>query len=833
MAKSLHKFSHHYQQSLQTAAVLAKNLNQPEIGPVHILYGLIMQKGSLGAELFATLDLKPEQIKNSIAQDFQAANPQESKQEPALSQAAKQIIQKSVHIAYINGHPYIGTEHLLASLLQTQDQITNQIMASLKVSRSDLIQKTIGLLKSTSKFPDLTETFKLPNKEAKLGLGLEGFLGTGQKALDSFGFNLTAQTSQAKIDPVIGRQAEIQRLIQILCRRSKNNPLILGDPGVGKTALAEGLAKLICQGQVPEILQNKQIYTLDLAGILAGTMYRGDFENRLKKIIDEVKNQPDVILFIDEIHNLVGAGNSTGAMDAANILKPALARGEIRCIGATTYQDYRKTIENDPALDRRFQPVKISEPSAAEAKDILSGLKNYFQDFHNVTIADSAIQAAVDLSLRYQTDRFLPDKALDLLDEACAMVKVNRQPTKLEKQIKHLNQQTQTLIQAKNRAVAQEDYEQAIKLKQDYQTLKAKLVKLEQAQLTTSCRSNGQITQHTIAQVLSDSLKIPTEDLLASDRARVLQLNKTLKTKIIGQDQALDQISRLISIAKAGLKNNHQPLASLLLLGPSGVGKTYTASLMAETIFGRPQALVKIDMSEYSEKFNMSKLIGAPAGYVGYKESGQLTEKIKHQPYSLILLDEVEKANPDIFDILLSVLSDGYLTDASGHKISFNQSIIVMTSNLGSEVWSNQAGIGFNPNQQPDLTNLEQQVNQAVAKHFKIEFLNRLDQIICFHPLSYPAWKKITQLELQKLADKLRIKDIDLDFDTKIVNLIAKSSFAQAKGGVRSLQKTVQTMVEIPLAEKLLSNQIKTHEQLHLTAQHKTMQVIAKNVIIS
>ena len=830
MINPFDKFSNHYKQSLQTAAVLAQNLNQPSIDPIHILYGLIMQKGSVGAELFTSLDLKPENIKNYIAQNYQAENPIEHKKDPDLSKEVKKIIQKSVHIAYINGHPYIGTEHLLASLLQTKDSQTEEVIKTLKIGKADLIQKTIGLLKSTSKFPDITETFKVKKTKAST---FDGFFGAGQKALDSFGLDLTSKASQNKIDPIIGRDNEIQRLIQILCRRTKNNPIILGDPGVGKTALAEGLAKKICEGDVPEVLQNKKIYAIDLAGTLAGTMYRGDFENRVKKIIDEVKNQPDVILFIDEIHNIVGAGNSTGAMDAANILKPALARGEIRCIGATTYQDYRKTIENDPALDRRFQPVKIAEPSLSEAKLILQGLKSYFENFHGIEIEESAIESAVNLSQRYLTDRFLPDKAIDLLDEACAMVKINRQPSTLEQKIKEYTEKVKNLNQAKKRAVANEDYEHAIQLKERYQIVKGELVKLEQQLLEQTNLTNGRISQLDIAKVLSKTINIPVEDLLTSEQQRILKLSQTLKTRVIGQDKAIEQISNLVTVAKAGLRNCNQPLASMLLLGPSGVGKTYTASLMAETIFGKPEALVKIDMSEYSEKFNLSKLIGAPAGYVGYKESGQLTEKIKHQPYSLVLLDEVEKANPDIFDLLLSVLADGYLTDATGRKINFSNTIIVMTSNLGSDFWNENKKIGFDDVIYQEMNVMEEQVNQEVAKHFKIEFINRLDKIICFNPLPLSDWKKITKLEMDKLTDKLKVKNINIEYDNKIINLIAKSSYIKPIGGVRSLQKSVQTIVEIPLAEKLLANQIKTNDNLIISADKNAMQVMAKNVIIN
>jgi len=760
MEETFEKFSNNYKKSLQAAAELATDLQHESVNPWHILYGLICQKGSVGAELLNSLELNTDNIKDTIIKlslgDFKL----ELKTAPKFSESAKKIIQKSVKIAYINDHKYVGTEHLLAAIIEASDDNIEKLLSILKISKAEITSQVITMLKSASKIPDLTETFKVTDKD--LEYDEYDDLEKRQSILDLFGTELTAAKIQKKIDPIIGRDEELLRIIHILSRRNKNNPIILGEPGVGKTAIIEGLAKKIVDGDVPEALLNKKIYALDLTSTVSGTMYRGEFEGRIKQIIDEARNRPEVILFIDEIHNIVGTGSASGSMDAANILKPALARGEIRCIGATTFTDYRKSIENDPALNRRFQPVKLAEPSEQQAKEILHGIKNYFENFHRVEISDEAIDYSVELSQKYITDKFLPDKAIDLIDEASAAIRVNKKPTRVEQKIKKLKSDIIDLKNKKNQAVIKEDYDLAIKLKDQAQELDDALTKIEKSLEAQKNKMIGTISGQNIAKIVSKATGIPTEDLISSEKRKIMRLDNSLQKKIIGQNTATALISDFIKRAKAGLTPDNKPLASFLLVGPSGTGKTHTARILAEELFGDRDALIKIDMSEYSEKFNTSKLIGAPAGYVGYKESGHLTERVKHKPYSIVLFDEIEKANPEIFDLLLQVLEDGYLTDAAGTKINFRNTIILMTSNIGSHHFSKKnETIGFDSSIINSVTNdINNKIIDDIKEFFKIEFINRLDEITCFSPLSENDLEKITKLELNDLSTRLNKKNI-------------------------------------------------------------------------
>ncbi len=817
------KFSNHFKGTLKTSADFAWELNDNAIDSHHLFFGLISQKGSVGAELFTTLKISIETAKKVISSvsKEQAKEPsgKTKKEGMIFSAKAREIIQKSIKIAFLNKHKFVGTEHLLAAIMESNDPKIKEILSKLNIPENILVQQVSGALKSDSKMPDLTEMFKSfyqKNPQSSED-GTEGET-PANSMLEVFGINLTSSTFQKKIDPVIGRENEILRIIQILSRRTKNNPLILGEAGVGKTAIVEGLAKKIVNGDVPDILQNKKIYALDMASLVAGTIYRGEFENRIKQIIDEVRQKTNVILFIDEIHNIVGAGSAAGSMDAANILKPALARGEIRCIGATTYQDYRKSIENDPALERRFQPIRIEEPSSEEAKKILAGIRPFFEGFHGVVIKDDAISAAVELSQKYLPEKFLPDKAIDLIDEASASIKVLAKTSPAQKKARKLESEISQKEKEKNNAIIQEKFDEAIMKKDEIDKIAIELKELKSKIASQKGGIIGEISAGDIAKIVSKITGIPHTELLSEEKIRILSLAKNLKREIIGQDNALETVSNFIKRSKAGLSNENRPLASFMLVGPSGVGKTYTAKVLSKLLFNDEKALIRIDMSEYSEKFNVSKLIGAPAGYVGYKESGQLTEKVKHKPYSIVLFDEVEKANPEVFDLLLQVLDDGYLTDAAGSKINFKNTIIIMTSNIGTNIFKKTSKLGFGTGQDSNLKWAEDKIMSDVKNHFKMEFLNRLDQVIFFAPLSLKSLTKIAALELEKLGKSLLAKDIHLKFDPEVAQFLANED-TQEKG-VRAIKKNIRDLIETPLSHKILEGKIGDGGNIHLSIKN-------------
>jgi ATP-dependent Clp protease ATP-binding subunit ClpC len=826
MKDTFEKFSNNYKKSLKVAAELAVELNNKSIEPQHILYGLVAQRGSVGAELFTTITITANDIKSNIAINPKPDSDTEVIISPDFSKTSKEIIQKSVKIAYINEHKYVGTEHLLAAILEAKDPNTEALLEVLKVSKTNMTSQVVATLKSASKLPDLTETFKVTPQSEEDHLDGDYEHSESKSILDLFGTELTSVRMQKKIDPVIGRNNELYRMIQILSRRNKNNPIILGEPGVGKTAIVEGLAQKIYNGDVPAALENKKIYTIDLTSTVAGTMYRGEFEGRIKQIIDEVKRRPEVILFIDEIHNIVGTGSASGSMDAANILKPALARGEIRCIGATTYDDYRKKIENDPALDRRFQPVKLKEPLVAEAREMLAGIKNHFEAYHRVHITSEAIDAAVELSSKYITNKFLPDKAIDLIDEASAAIKISKKPTALENKIKKLTLEAIDLQKKKKQAVISEDYDLAISLKTQIYEIEDKLDLLEEKLESQKDQLVGEINKADIARVISKATGIPAEDLVSSEKKKIINLENSLKKQVIGQDQPIDLICQFIKRAKAGLTPENKPLASFLLVGPSGTGKTHTAKILADKLFSDKEALIKIDMSEYSEKFNTSKLIGAPAGYVGYKESGQLTEKVKHKPYSIVLFDEIEKANPEIFDLLLQVLEDGYLTDAAGTRINFQNTIIIMTSNIGSHYFTEKTeAIGFDSDSENKAENtVEQKIIEESKEFFKTEFINRLDKIICFSPLVQNDLQKITKIEFDNFANLLQKKGILTEFDHSASKLIAQIS-QRSDQGARGIKKAIQEMIEYPISKKILEDELIADSKVKIKASKEKIEL--------
>lgn len=821
------KFTSHSKNALKNAFGFALTSGHKNVLPQHILYGLSQEKGSIANQILNKSKIQSDEIKKNIIKE----NPiKQTVTQIGLSSQTKKLLEKSFVIANINRHKYIGTEHLLASLVSLNDKEVDNFFKEKKVELSDIQKQIETILNSTSKFPEMPGSFNDFDNDKDESYSDNTTTQT-KNTLDLFATNLTDKYLQEKIDPVIGRSTEIERLIQILSRRNKNNPLLLGDPGVGKTAIVEGLAKKIIQGEVPEILADKKIYSLDLSLVVAGTSFRGEFENRLKQIINEVKKDPKIILFIDEIHNIIGVGSASGSMDAANILKPALARGDIRCIGATTTEEYKKYIESDPALERRFQGIIVDEPSVEKTIDILKGIKENYEDFHQVKIDNKAIDSAAKLSHRYITDRFLPDKAIDLIDEAASAIKIKNMSNPIIKELWSLEYELKNLEIKKQNAVAQEKFNQALKFREKEEEILKKLSELKQKRKTIKQKYLAKISEKEIAEVVSKTTGIPLNDLMLKEKNQLLNLEKTLSKKIIDQDKAIEAITQHIKRSRTGVTDQNRPIGSFMFLGPSGVGKTELAKVLAKTVFGNEKSLIKIDMSEFAEGFNVSKLIGAPAGYVGYKEGAKLTDSIKLRPYSLVLFDEIEKAHLQIFNLLLQILEEGYLTDGAGKKINFKNSIIIMTSNLGSDHFNKQAALGFDALAEFDRKKAEQSFTETqnnVLKELKDklppEFLSRIDQTIIFKPLSKEAVKKIVKLQLQELKDRLATQNIEVNFDPSIYKLIAEKSFTPGTGA-REIRRHIQERIEGEIAQKILT-QKKTRKKFKISQTNDIIKIV-------
>lgn len=820
----LNIFSNHLKVALKNASYLASQLGHKPVETEHLILGLMSQRGSLAGEILLSLGLNSEKLKTQI-QPLYPVKVSDLLEEVGLSKKAKEIINLAVKIAYQHKHKYVGSEHLLAAIIQSDSDRTMKIFKEAGLDQIDLERRVTNMLKSSSKLSEITDNFKNSYDFEKVDEEAEQE--ESRSLLDFFGKNLCSPSTQKKIDPVIAREKEIDRIIEILCRRTKNNPLLLGDPGVGKTAIVEGLAKKILHSEVPSALLDKKIYSISMPSLVAGTSYRGEFENRIKQLIEEVSSRPDVILFIDELHTIVGAGSASGSMDAANILKPALARGEIRCIGATTFSDYRKSIENDPALERRFQTIKIEEPDSDSTKKILTGIRPYFENFHKVIISDEAIESAIELTQKYQPEKFLPDKAIDVIDEAAAAIKIKRKLSKTEEEAKKIKNSLSELNRNIKQAINSDQLELADKIKEQADLIKENIELLNKKISQQNNKFSGKIGSKEITQVVAKQSGIDASSLLSSEDKKISKLEKEINNEVLGQEQAISCITKKIKISKAGLSSQDKPLASFLFIGPSGVGKTYTAQLLAEKLFGDRRALIRIDMSEYGEKFNASKLIGAPAGYVGYKESGQLTEKVKHRPHSLILLDEVEKANKEIFDLLLQVLDGGELTDASGRKINFRNTVIIMTSNIGSRFTQGRKDIGFLGQEKEGL--LENKILKEVKEWFRPEFISRIDKTVFFKHLDDKSLKKIISKETKKLEkavhDKKKIK---IKTSQSVIELILKKSKeseqqSEVNQGVRAIKKMIQEELESAMSEIIISPKIKLN---------KTIQLKAKNGII-
>ncbi len=691
------------------------------------------------------------------------------------------------------GVNYIGTEHLLLGILREGEGVASQVLAQLGVEPEKVRKQVIALLGGANPMDVNTGSAK--------GMG-----GKNRPTLDEFGRNLNEMVRQGKIDPVIGRETEIERVIQVLCRRTKNNPALLGDPGVGKTAIAEGLAQRIVAGKVPELLKDKEIITLDMGSLVAGSKYRGDFEERLKKIMDEVKADQNVILFIDEMHTLIGAGSAEGALDAANILKPELARGDIQCIGATTLDEYRKHIEKDAALERRFQPITVNEPTQEDTIAILKGIRDKYEAHHGVEISDGAIEAAVKLSSRYITDRFLPDKAIDLIDEAASRVRLQTYTAPVD--VKTLEDEIERLSKEKEAAVVSQEYEKAAQYRDEEKQKRAELEKLTEEWKSQTTTETKVVTEEEIAAIVSNWTGVPVTKLQEEDTQRLLHMEEILHQRVIGQDEAVKAVSRAVRRAQSGLKNPKRPIGSFLFLGPTGVGKTELARALAEVLFDNEDAIVRIDMSEYMEKFSVSRLVGAPPGYVGHDEGGQLTEAVRRKPYSIVLLDEIEKAHPDVFNILLQVLDDGRLTDSQGRTVDFKNTVIIMTSNIGASNIKTAGTMGFSADtageeQKAAYDKMKARVMDALKATFRPEFLNRVDETIVFHALEKEHILSIVDLMMQDLHKRLQEQDIKMEVSAEAKEKLVEEGYDPAYGA-RPLRRTIQRLVEDPLAEDLL-----------------------------
>ncbi|MDQ5814914.1 MAG: ATP-dependent Clp protease ATP-binding subunit [Actinomycetota bacterium] len=765
----------------------ARLLNHNYIGTEHILLGLIHEGEGVAAKALESLGISLDKVRQQVEEIIGAGQSPPSGHIP-FTPRAKKVLELSLREALQLGHNYIGTEHILLGLIREGEGVAAQVLVKLGADLGRVRQQVIQLL---SGYSGAKESAGAPGGETP----------QGSLVLDQFGRNLTQLARENQLDPVIGRENEIERVMQVLSRRTKNNPVLIGEPGVGKTAIVEGLAQRIVKGEVPETITGRQLYTLDLGALVAGSRYRGDFEERLKKVLKEIKTRGDIILFIDELHTLVGAGAAEGAIDAASILKPMLARGELQTIGATTLDEYRKHLEKDAALERRFQPIKVPEPSVAHTIDILKGLRDRYEAHHRVHITDRGLVAAANLADRYISDRFLPDKAIDLIDEAGSRLRIRRMSAppdyrELEEKIAEVRSQKEKTIEAQDfeRAAAFRDEEKRL---MEERALKETEWRMEEGQAL------AEVDEEEIAEVLSSWTGIPVTSLTEEETAKLLRMEDELHRRIVGQHDAIGAVSRSIRRTRAGLKDPKRPAGSFIFLGPSGVGKTESAKALAEFMFGDESALIQLDMSEYMEKHTVSRLVGSPPGYVGYEEGGQLTEAVRRRPYSVVLLDEIEKAHPDVFNTLLQILEDGRLTDAQGKTVDFKNTVIIMTSNLGTQNLRKPA-MGFGQaGEQLTYDKMKERVEEELKKNFRPEFLNRIDEVIVFHELSRDEVKSIVDLMITRIENQLGSQDVDIQLTEPAKDFLARTGYDPSLGA-RPLRRAIQRHVEDPVSEKIL-----------------------------
>ena len=796
----MQRFTDDAQRVLSFAQEAALELGHDYVGTEHVLIGLTKVKNGVAAKALEELGIVTEDIFEAVEEQVGRGNKKATS--IYMTPRVKNVLELAVQVANRMNHNYVGTEHILLGLLSDGGGVAVGILRAMNIRTDDIVEAIRHILGSSSNGDDGRQE----------GANNNGDLGD----LTDFATDLNESAKQGKIDPVIGRDTEIQRVIQILSRRTKNNPVLIGEPGVGKTAIAEGLAQRIVTGNVPEILRNKRIISLSIGSMLAGAKYRGEFEERLKKAIDEVQQHDDMIIFIDEIHTLVGAGATEGAMDAANILKPALARGEFQVIGATTLDEYKKHIEKDAALERRFQPVQVGEPNEEDALEILKGLRDRYEAFHKAKITDEALKAAVTLSSRYITDRFLPDKAIDVVDEAAS--KVRMKVFSAAPDVKALEDRLNTVKKEKEAAVTSQDFEKAAKLRDEEQSL-VKEIDDKKSVAKEESEQKLVVTEDDIAAVVAQWTGIPVAKIADEESQTLLHLEEELHKRVVGQDDAVTAVAKAVRRARAGLKDPKRPIGSFLFLGPTGVGKTELARALASSLFGDESAMIRLDMSEYMEKHTVSRLVGAPPGYVGYEEGGQLTDAVRRKPYSVILLDEVEKAHADFFNILLQVLDDGRLTDSQGRTVDFRNTVIIMTSNLGAKaLHKNSPELGFlaakksdsnvDENKGIDFKEAKKSVMDAVKRHFRPEFLNRIDEMIVFHPLTEEDLKEIVTILMSDVTKRLEERDLQLEITPEAMQLLVKegSDFTM---GARPLKRAIQRLIEDPVSDLILKGDAK------------------------
>src|SRR5271168_2531494 len=802
------RFTDRARKVMQLANQEAQRFNHEYIGTEHILLGLVKEGSGVAANVLKNLDIDLRKIRLEVEKIVQSGPDMVTMGKLPQTPRAKKVIEYAMEEARNLNHNYVGTEHLLLGLLREQEGVAAQVLMNLGMKLEDVREEVLNLLGHGLEASETGERGTAAAQKAGK---------SKTPALDSFGRDLTDLARQGKLDPVIGREREIERVVQILCRRQKNNPVLLGEAGVGKTAIVEGFAQMVVDSNVPELLRDKRVVVLDLAMMVAGTKYRGQFEERIKAVMNEVRRAKNTILFIDELHTLVGAGGAEGAIDASNVLKPALARGEVQCIGATTLDEYRKYIEKDGALERRFQTIIVEPPSKTEALEILRGLRDRYESHHRVQITDEALEAAIELSDRYITGRCLPDKAIDVIDEAGARVRLKAMTRPPD--LKDLDEQIERLNQDKEEAVANQDFERAAALRDQADKLKKKKETITREWRERSKEIDGTVDEEVIAEVVSKMTGIPLTRLETEETTRLLRMEEDIQKKVISQSEAIKRISEAVRRSRAGLKDPKRPIGSFIFAGPTGVGKTHLAKALAEFMFGDADALIQIDMSEYMEKHNVSRLIGAPPGYVGYEEGGQLTEKIRRRPYAVVLLDEIEKAHPDVFNMLLQIMEEGHLTDSFGRKVDFRNVVLIMTTNAGADVINQGDVFGFGKrDEESSYEKMKERLKHVIEREFKPEFIGRLDEIVVFRKLSRDDLKKIVDIELGKVYNRLAERGLKLELTDEAREFIIDKG-GDTDYGARPLRRSVSTYIEDPLSEELLRGAFEGKSRILVTVK--------------
>ena len=814
----VYKFTNRAEKAIEIANEIALELGHTYIGTEHILYGLAKEGTGIASKVLENQGISAEDILNEIEMLIGTGEPLSQEESLGFTPRSKRIIENAFIEARRLGSEFIGTEHILIGIMREGDSVAVRIMMDLNMDPRKLYNEIAKVINEDGTDSNAAKS----NNDKNLGSY------NSTPTLNQFGTDLTKKAREGKLDPVIGRKTEIDRVTQILSRRTKNNPCLIGEPGVGKTAVVEGLAEKIVADDVPEMIKNKRVVSLDISGMVAGAKYRGDFEERIKKCLSEVQKAGDVILFIDEIHTIVGAGSAEGAVDAANILKPLLARGEVQVIGATTLNEYRKYIEKDSALERRFSPVTVGEPTEEETIKILEGLRDKYEAHHNVKITEEAIKAAVDLSIRYINDRYLPDKAIDLMDEAASRVKMRTYT--MPDSIKEIEDKIASLDREKEDAIRVQDFEKAATLRDKEKEQKEKLETEKKKWQNKNSKKVMSLTEEDIAEVIASWTGIPVNKITQDENEKLKHLEETLHKRVIGQNEAVEAVSKAIRRGRVGLKDPNRPIGSFLFLGPTGVGKTELSKALAESLFGNESAMIRVDMSEYMEPHSVAKLIGSPPGYVGYDEGGQLTEKIRRKPYSVILFDEIEKAHPDVMNMLLQILDDGRLTDAQGRTVNFKNTVIIMTSNVGARMITDKNVLGFSNDskgkegEEKEYEDIKKDVMGELKKEFRPEFINRIDDIIVFHKLTKEDIGQIIDIMLKQVEKRLSEQEYDIEFDKSVKELVAKKGI-DTNYGARPLKRAIQSNVEDKLAEAILDGKIIPHKKAKIIAENDEIKV--------